>query len=75
MFQCHPCDHSEGGGEASLQLRNPATTEITLTGLRCNTRYTITVVATAGEHRRESVAITLFSLLQGIVCTEGCIAV
>ena len=67
----HVTYHSEGGGEASLQLRNPATTEITLTGLRCNTCYTITVVATAGEHRRESVAMIVFLPLQGILFTEG----
>jgi len=60
--------HPEGGRESSLQLRDPAATEIILTGLQCDTNYTITVVATAGEHRRESVAMTvLFALvLQGI---------
>ena len=47
----------EGGGESSLQLSNPAATEATLTDLQCNTNYTITVVATAGEHRRESVML------------------
>ena len=46
-------DH-EGGGEFSVQLSDPAVNETTLTGLQCNnTNYTITVVATAGEHRRE----------------------
>jgi len=52
--------HPEGGSEFSLQLRDPAATETILTGFQCNTRYTITVVATAGEHRRESVAIMVF---------------
>ena len=61
--------HPEGGGESSLQLRDPAATETILTGLQCNTRYTITVVATAGEHRRESVAMTVFLplVLQGMI--------
>ena len=59
--------HPEGGGESSLQLRDPATTETILTGLQCNTRYTITVVATAGEHRRESAAIAVFLPLRGIL--------
>ena len=54
----------EGGGESSLQLSNPAATETTLTGLQCNANYTITVVATAGEHWREGVA---FLPLQGMV--------
>ena len=48
--------HPEGGSESSQQLSDPAATETTLTDLQCNTNYTITVVATAGEHRRESVA-------------------
>ena len=41
--------HPEGSGESdesSLQISDPATTETTL---QCNTSYTITVVATAGE--------------------------
>ena len=50
--------HPEGGSESSLQLSDPAATETTLTDLQNNTNYTITVVATAGEHRRESVART-----------------
>ena len=60
--------HPEGGGESSLQLRDPAATETILTGLQSNTCYTITVVATAGEHRRESAAMTVFLPLvqQGI---------
>ena len=62
--------HPEGGGEFSLQLRDPAANEtiLTSTDLQCNTRYTITVVATAGEHRRESAAMTvlLALVLQGI---------
>ena len=56
--------HPEGGGESSLQLRNPAATEITLTDLQCITSYTITVVATAGEHKRKGVA---FLPIQGIL--------
>ena len=54
----------EGGGESSLQLSDPAATEATLTGLQCNTNYTVTVVATAGEHRRER---TVFFPVQGKV--------
>ena len=46
--------HPEGGDEFSLQLSDPAATEATLSGLQCNTNYSITVVATAGEHRREN---------------------
>jgi len=60
--------HPEGGSESSLQLRDPAATETILTGLQSNTCYTITVVATAGEHRRDSVlmAILLPVVLQGM---------
>ena len=68
--------HPEGGGESFLQLSDPAATEATLTDLQCNTSYTITVVATAGEHRRESIAGTVllgeglvFLPLQGIIAT------
>ena len=46
-----------GGGESSLQLSDPAATEATLTDLQCNTNYTITVVATAGEQRREGATL------------------
>ena len=46
----------EGGGESSLQLSDPAATETILTGLQYNTNYSITVVATAGKHRREGEA-------------------
>ena len=56
--------HPDGGVESSEQLSDPAATETTLTDLQCNTNYTITVVATAGEHRRESVT---FLPLQGLV--------
>ena len=58
--------HPEGGGDSSLQLRDPAATETILTvhGLQCNTRYTITVVATAGS--RESVARTVPLMLKGM---------
>ena len=60
--------HPEGGVESSMQLRDPAATETVLTGLQPNTRYTITVVATAGEHRRESTAIAVLLplVLQGM---------
>ena len=51
----------EGGGEFSLQLCDPAATVATLTDLQCNTNSTITVVATAGEYRRESVAFLLIT--------------
>ena len=54
--------HPEGGDEFSLQLSDPAATEAILTGLQCNINYTITVVAIAGEHRREE---TLLLPLQG----------
>ena len=56
--------HPEGGGESSLQFRDPAANETILTGLQCNTHYTITVVATAGDH---SVAMMVFLPLQGIL--------
>ena len=60
--------HPEGGGESSLQLRDPSATQTILTGLQSNTCYTITVVATAGEHRRENVlmAVLLPLVLQGM---------
>ena len=48
--------YPKGGSELSLQLSDPVATEGTLIDLQCNTNYTITVVATAGEHRREGVA-------------------
>ena len=47
----------DGGGESSLQLSDPAATEAILTDLQCNTSYTITVVATAGEYRKEGVML------------------
>ena len=47
-----------------MQLSDPTATEVTLTDLQCNTNYTITVVATAGEHRMEGV---VFLSLQGIL--------
>jgi len=62
----HVTYHPEGGRESSLQLGDPAATETILTGLQCNTHYTITVVATAGEYRRESLAITVFLPLKGM---------
>ena len=65
--------HAEGGGESSQQLRDPAATETILTGLRSNKCYTIAVVATAGEHRRESVKITVLLplVLQGMTSMIG----
>ena len=58
----------EGGGESFLQLSNPAATEAILTDLQNNRCYTITVVATAGEYRRESVAFLPLTLqMQGIL--------
>ena len=56
--------HPEGGGEFSPQLSDPAATKATLIDLQCSTSYTITVVATAGEHRREEEAP--FVTLHGI---------
>ena len=58
--------HPEGGRKSSQQLSDKAATEATLTDLQCNTTYTITVVATAGEHRREKTVLVLI-LLQGIL--------
>ena len=43
----------EGGDESFIPLSDPAANETTLTDLQCSTNYTITVVATAGEHKRE----------------------
>ena len=57
----------EGGGKSSLQLGDPAATEATLTDLKNNTCYTITVVATAGEYRRESVERKVLLPQQGIL--------
>jgi len=56
--------HPDGGRESSLQLRDPAANETTLTDLQPNTCYTITVVATAGEHR--SVARTVVLLVANV---------
>ena len=47
---------TERGSESSQQLNDPAATEITLNIHQCNANYTTTVVATAGEHRRENIA-------------------
>ena len=57
---------AEGGDESSLQLSDPAATEATLTGLQCNTSYTITVVTISGEHKRESVERTVELPVHGI---------
>jgi len=56
----------EEGDECSKKLSDPAATEATLTNLKNNTCYTITVVATAGGHRRESVARRVLFPLQGM---------
>ena len=69
--------HPEGGGESFLQLRDLAANETILNDLQCNTHYTITVVATAGEHRREGVtSLSLqgiyYWIPEGIYC--GCMA-
>ena len=58
--------HPEEGGESFLQLSDPAATEATLTKFQCSINYTITVVATAGEHRKE---VAAFFLLQGMLNT------
>ena len=74
----HVTYRPEGGDESSLQLSDPAATETTLTDLQCNTNYTITVVATAGEHRRESVAMKVCLPLQGIpqhACTPDSVEI
>ena len=67
--------HPEGGRESSMQLRDPAATETILTGLQCNTHYTITVVATAGEHRKESIITTVLLpvVLQGMSTITVCV--
>ena len=65
----------EGGGESSLQLSDPAATEATLTDLQCITSYTIIVVATAGEHRSESVAMTVYLPVQGIDAVKNVMTV
>ena len=57
--------HPEGGDESSLKLSDPAATRVTLTDLRNNTNYTITVVVTAGEYRKESMARTVLLPEQG----------
>ena len=66
--------YPEGGSESSLHLSDPAATEATLTDLQCNTNYTITVVATAGEYKTEDVAMTVSVPLQGILL-HVCISV
>jgi len=67
--------HPKGGRESSLQLRDPAATETILTGIQSNTCYTITVVATAGEHRKESIitAVLLPVVLQGMSTITVCV--
>ena len=61
----HVTYRPEGGDESSLQLSDPAATVATLTDLRNNTNYTITVVTTVGEYRRESIARTVLLPQQG----------
>jgi len=71
----HVTYQPEGGRESSLQLSDPAATETILTDIQSNTCYTITVVATAGEHRRESVimAVLLPVVLQGMSTITVCV--
>ena len=57
----------EGGGESSLQLSDPTANETILTDLQNNKCYTITVVATAGEHKSEGVTRTVLPPQQGIL--------
>ena len=71
----HVTYRPEGDDEFSLQLSDPAATGVTLTDLRNNTNYTITVVATAGEYRRESMARTVLLPQQGIELEDLCICV
>ena len=63
--------HPKEGGESFLQLSDPAATEATLTDFQCSINYTITVVTTAGEHKKE---VAAFFLLQGMLnaCMEAC---
>ena len=56
--------YPEEGSESSQQLSNPAATGANLTGLQTNMCYVITVVITAGEHRREE---TVYFPVPGIV--------
>ena len=56
----------EGGDESSLQLSDPTANETILTDLQNNRCYTITVVVTAGEHRREGVVRRVLPPQQGI---------
>ena len=51
----HVTYHPEGRSESPLKLSDPAATEVTLTDLqcKCNTNYTITVMAIAGVHALE----------------------
>ena len=49
--------HPKGSNQSSLPLSDPAATEATLVDLHCNKSYTITVVATAGVHRREGMVL------------------
>ena len=63
----HVTYRPEGGGGSSLQLSDPAANEATLTDFQNNRCYTITVVATAGEHRKEGVT------LQGAIWKSACV--
>ena len=57
----------EGGSRIMHTVGSTTATSATLPNLQCNTNYTITVVATAGEHKREGVT---FLSLQGIMHTH-----
>ena len=61
----HVTYRPERDSESSLELSDPAATEATLTSLQCNANYTITVVPTAGDHRREGVAMKVYLPQQG----------
>ena len=65
----HVIYNPEGERESSLLLRDPTATEAILTDLQNNTCYIITVVATAGEHRREGAA---FLLVHGMLLVTVC---
>ena len=56
----------EGGSLMMYTVDNTTATSAILPNLQCNTTYNITVVATGGEQRRESVAVTAYLPLQGI---------
>ena len=56
----------EGGSLIMYTVDTTTVTGATLSNLQNNTCYTIIVVSTAGGHRRESIARTVFVPQQGI---------